>query len=64
MGTSAILMMIVAIGIVWGGLLAAVLFLRAKPQVTDGEWSADPDGSDGPGTGDGRPDDASLRRDT
>lgn len=64
MATSAILMMIVAIGIVWGGLLAAVLFLRAKPQVTDGEWAVDPDGVDGPAAGDHRPGDAPLRRDT
>lgn len=76
MGTSAILMMIVAIGIVWGGLLAAVLFLRARPQVTDGDWSIDPDdpagpdgldGSDDPDgseTGDHRSGDAPLHRDT
>ena len=64
MSASAIVMMIVAITIVWGGLLAAVLFLRARPQVTDGEWAVDPDGPDGPTGNDHRPTDGPLHRDT
>ena len=36
-------MMIIAIGIVWGGLVSAILFLRARPTVTDGPWADDAD---------------------
>ena len=43
MNASAIIMMIIAVGIVWGGLVAAILFLRARPTVTDGPWVDDPD---------------------
>lgn len=41
MTTTAIIMMIVAITIIWGGLAAAILNLRARPEVLDGP--ADPD---------------------
>ena len=36
MSTSAILMMMLALVVVWGGLVASVLWLRARPHVTDG----------------------------
>ncbi|WP_298746101.1 methionine/alanine import family NSS transporter small subunit [uncultured Serinicoccus sp.] len=42
MTTSAVLMMIVAMLVVWGGLVASVLFLRARPEVDDAELP-DPD---------------------
>ncbi|WP_298885350.1 methionine/alanine import family NSS transporter small subunit [uncultured Serinicoccus sp.] len=42
MTTSAVLMMIVAMLVVWGGLVASVLFLRARPEVDDTELP-DPD---------------------
>ncbi|AEG42939.1 methionine/alanine import family NSS transporter small subunit [Isoptericola variabilis] len=34
MTTAAILMMIVALLVVWGGLIAAILWLRANPERT------------------------------
>ncbi|WP_010146514.1 methionine/alanine import family NSS transporter small subunit [Serinicoccus profundi] len=37
MTTQAVLMMIVAILVVWGGLVASILFLRAHPEVEDSE---------------------------
>ena len=40
MNTSAIVMMIVSILLVWGGLIASILFMRANPQV---EAMEDPD---------------------
>lgn len=39
----AIAMMIVSIVIIWGGLLASILYLRARPEVTDGPGAIDPD---------------------
>lgn len=36
MSTPAILMMLLAMVVVWGGLIASVLYLRARPHVTDG----------------------------
>lgn len=33
MNTSAVVMMVVAMLLVWGGLIAAILFLRARPEV-------------------------------
>jgi hypothetical protein len=38
----AIVMMIVALVLVWGGLIAAILFLRSRPQVVGGPYE-DPD---------------------
>lgn len=35
MNTSAIFLMVISMILVWGGLIAAVLFLRARPEVTD-----------------------------
>lgn len=32
MTTSAIVMMILALTLVWGGLVASILFMRARPQ--------------------------------
>lgn len=43
MNPSAVVMMIVAVTVLWGGLIRAVLFLRARPEVVEGEWAADPD---------------------
>lgn len=51
MTTPAILMLVVAILIVWGGLLASVLYLRAKPEVVDGPWAVDPDIDDSSAAG-------------
>lgn len=42
MNASAVIMMLVAMLIVWGGLIASILFLRSRPQVSDGEHE-DPD---------------------
>ncbi|MGC5583668.1 methionine/alanine import family NSS transporter small subunit [Ornithinimicrobium sp. W1679] len=42
MTTSAIVMMLVAMAVVWGGLTASILFLRSRPEVTDG-LHEDPD---------------------
>lgn len=42
MGTSAVIMMIVSIVVVWGGLIAAILYLRARPEVEGGPHE-DPD---------------------
>ncbi|TQN31376.1 putative methionine/alanine importer small subunit [Haloactinospora alba] len=39
MSTSAIVMMIVAIGIVWGGLAAAIIQLRRHPEQPEPEGS-------------------------
>lgn len=39
---TAITMMIVAMVVVWGGLVASVLYLRSRPEVTDGLYE-DPD---------------------
>jgi hypothetical protein len=38
----AIIMMIVALVLVWGGLIAAILFLRSRPEVVGGPYE-DPD---------------------
>ena len=38
----AIVMMIVALVLVWGGLIAAILFLRSRPEVVGG-LHEDPD---------------------
>lgn len=38
----AIVMMIVALVLVWGGLIAAILFLRSRPEVVGGPHE-DPD---------------------
>lgn len=40
MSTSAIIMMILALTLVWGGLAASILFMRSRPQVDVAE---DPD---------------------
>ncbi|SOC51591.1 methionine/alanine import family NSS transporter small subunit [Ornithinimicrobium cerasi] len=42
MTTPAVIMMIVAIVVVWGGLAASILYLRNKPELTEGEIE-DPD---------------------
>lgn len=41
MTTTAIIVMIIAMTVIWGGLAAAILNLRAHPEVLDGP--ADPD---------------------
>lgn len=40
MSTPAVIMMILALTLVWGGLAASILFMRSHPQVHLGE---DPD---------------------
>lgn len=40
MNTAAILMMILALALVWGGLVASILFLRSRPETAGAE---DPD---------------------
>ena len=42
MTTTAVVMMLVAMVVVWGGLIASILFLRSRPEVTDG-LHEDPD---------------------
>lgn len=42
MGASAVVMMIVAMVVVWGGLIASILFLRSRPKVVGGPYE-DPD---------------------
>ncbi|OLT21736.1 putative methionine/alanine importer small subunit [Ornithinimicrobium sp. CNJ-824] len=42
MNTGAIVMMLVAMVVVWGGLVASILYLRSRPEVTDG-LHEDPD---------------------
>jgi hypothetical protein len=42
MSTSAVLMMIVAVLVVWGGLVAAILHLRARPGLSEDEPPARP----------------------
>lgn len=42
MSPIAVVMMIVSMVVVWGGLLASVLFLRARPEVVGGPHE-DPD---------------------
>lgn len=37
MSTSAIVMMIVAIAVVWGGMVAAIFKLRGHPDEPDGD---------------------------
>lgn len=39
MSTPAVIMMIVSMVLVWGGLVASILFMRARPQVA----AEDPD---------------------
>lgn len=39
---TAITMMIVAMLVVWGGLIASILFMRSRPEVLDGPYE-DPD---------------------
>ena len=34
MTTTSVVMMIVAMIVVWGGLIAAILYLRSRPEVT------------------------------
>lgn len=43
MSASAIVMFIVAITILWGGLVGSILFLRSRPEITTGPYAADPD---------------------
>lgn len=44
MTATAIVMMLIAIGIVWGGLIAAILFLRREPELQGGPFAdQDPD---------------------
>lgn len=50
MTTTAIIMLVVAALIVWGGLAASVIFIRKNPEVAD---LRDPD--DAPAVGDGGP---------
>lgn len=40
MNTSAVVMMVVSVLLLWGGLIASILFMRANPQVDSVE---DPD---------------------
>ncbi|WP_124054515.1 methionine/alanine import family NSS transporter small subunit [Arcanobacterium ihumii] len=35
MGTSAIIMMVIAIGTVWGGLIGSVIYLTSHPMTED-----------------------------
>jgi hypothetical protein len=42
MSTSAVVMMILALTLVWGGLAASILFLRSKPLAHDTPYE-DPD---------------------
>ncbi|WP_082095894.1 methionine/alanine import family NSS transporter small subunit [Demequina flava] len=35
MSTGAIILMVVTLAVVWGGLIASILFLRAKPERDD-----------------------------
>lgn len=42
MSTGAVVMMIVAVAVVWGGLLLAVLRLRRHPEPTEPAESPDP----------------------
>lgn len=42
MNTSAVVMMILALALVWGGLTASILFLRARPLAHDTPYE-DPD---------------------
>ncbi|WP_131104250.1 methionine/alanine import family NSS transporter small subunit [Ornithinimicrobium sufpigmenti] len=39
MSTPAVIMMVVSMVLVWGGLVASILFMRARPQVA----TEDPD---------------------
>ena len=59
MSLSAIVMFVVAILILWGGLVASIIFLRNHPQVTSGPAADDPDDYDP----DHPPEDAPLYRD-
>jgi len=59
MSTSAVVMFVVAILILWGGLVASILFLRSRPMVTEGPGADDPDDLE-PGHD---PGDAPLHRD-
>lgn len=42
MTTTSVVMMIVAMVVVWGGLIAAILYLRSRPEVVGGPHE-DPD---------------------
>jgi hypothetical protein len=42
MSTSAVVMMILALTLVWGGLVASILFLRSRPLAHDTPYE-DPD---------------------
>jgi hypothetical protein len=59
MTASAVIMLIVALLILWGGLAASIVFLRNRPAVTDGPAARDPDEVDP----DHDPRDAPLHRD-
>ncbi|NIH71309.1 MULTISPECIES: methionine/alanine import family NSS transporter small subunit [Auritidibacter] len=41
MSTIAIVMMIICLGVVWGGLAVAIVHLRGNPDETTGELGAD-----------------------
>ncbi|WP_083966573.1 methionine/alanine import family NSS transporter small subunit [Demequina globuliformis] len=43
MSTEATVLMVVTLAVVWGGLIASILFLRSKPEADDM-----PAGGDGP----------------
>lgn len=45
MSGSAIVMFIVAITILWGGLITSILYLRSHSEVTEGPYAVDPDES-------------------
>lgn len=46
MNTSAVVMMVVSILLVWGGLIASILFMRAHPRVSVEDPDLEP-GDDG-----------------
>lgn len=37
MSTSAIVMMVIALVVVWGGLVAAIIQIRLRPEVSDAD---------------------------
>lgn len=49
MTATAILMLLIAAVIVWGGLLASVVFIRKNPEVADLADPDDADAASGPG---------------
>lgn len=54
MNTSAVVMMVVSMALLWGGLIVSILFMRSRPQVTMTDPDLVPEDAVSPRAGRGR----------